>query len=173
MYKKWREYSLTTKVMVGMILGLLVGVLSRTLFPENVIITSYITNGFFNVVGQIFITSLKMLVVPLIFTSIICGTCSLSDASTLGRLGGKTLLLYLLTTAIAISLAIVAALVFAPGEGANLEATSSFTPGEAPSLAEVLIRLFPSNPIEALASGNTLQIIVFFCTVWYFHCGGR
>lgn len=161
MYKKWRGYSLTTKVMVGMFSGLLVGVLSRTLFPENVIVTSYITNGFFNVIGQIFITSLKMLVVPLIFTSIVCGTCSLSDATALGRLGGKTLLLYMLTTAIAITLAIVAALVFAPGEGANLEAASSFTEGEAPSLAEVVIRLFPSNPIEALASGNTLQIIVF------------
>ena len=161
MLKRWRDLSLTTKVMVGMISGLLVGILSRTIFPDNVIVASYITNGFFNVVGQVFITSLKMLVVPLIFTSIICGTCSLSDASTLGRLGCKTLGLYLLTTAVAISLAIVTALLVAPGEGANLEAATSFSPGEAPSLGEVIIRLFPSNPIEALASGNTLQIIVF------------
>ncbi|KEQ14428.1 sodium:dicarboxylate symporter [Endozoicomonas montiporae] len=161
MFKKWRELSLTTKVMVGMISGLFVGILVRMLFEGNAFVANYITDGFFYVAGQIFITSLKMLVVPLIFTSIICGTCSLSDASTLGRLGCKTLALYMLTTAVAITLAILAALLFEPGEGANLEATSSFAPGEAPSLGEVIIRLFPSNPIEALASGNTLQIIVF------------
>lgn len=161
MLKKWSDLSLTTKVMVGMLTGLLVGALSRSFFGDNFIVTHYITNGFFHVVGQIFITSLKMLVVPLIFISIICGTCSLSDALTLGRLGGKTLGLYLFTTAVAITLAIIAALIFKPGVGANLEASGSFNPGEAPSISDVLIRLFPSNPIEALASGNTLQIIVF------------
>ena len=161
MFKSWRQLSLTTKVMAGMIGGLLVGLLLRTLFPEAHMVNYYLTHGLFHVVGQIFITSLKMLVVPLIFTSIICGTCSLSDASTLGRLGGKTLLLYLFTTAVAITLAIVAALLLAPGEGANLESASTFTAEEAPSIGDVLIRLFPSNPVEAMAQGNTLQIIVF------------
>ena len=102
-----------------------------------------------------------MLVVPLIFTSIVCGTCSLSDASTIGRLGAKTLALYILTTAVAITLAIVMALLVKPGVGANLEGSSAFVPQEAPAISDVLIRLFPNNPIEALASGNTLQIIVF------------
>ncbi|MGY0219127.1 dicarboxylate/amino acid:cation symporter [Endozoicomonadaceae bacterium StTr2] len=161
MLKNWRQLSLTTKVMFGMIAGIVVGLLSRSLFPESPMVTHYLTNGLFHVVGQIFITSLRMLVVPLIFTSIICGTCSLSDASTLGRLGGKTLLLYLLTTAVAITLAIVSALLVEPGVGANLESVSNFAAKEAPAITDVLIRLFPSNPIEALAEGNTLQIIVF------------
>ena len=161
MFKKWRHLSLTTKVMVGMIGGLLIGILSRSFFPDSTLVTHYLTNGLFNIVGQIFITSLKMLVVPLIFTSIICGTCSLSDASTLGRLGGKTLVLYLFTTAVAITLAIVAALLLEPGVGANLEGAAQFSAKDAPSISDVLIRLFPSNPVEALAQGNTLQIIVF------------
>ena len=161
MLKKWNQYSLTTQVLIGMLSGLVAGLLVRTIFPTNMFVAHYITEGFFHVIGQIFISSLKMLVVPLIFTSIICGTCSLSDASTIGRLGAKTLGLYILTTAIAITLAIVMALLVKPGVGANLEGSSEFIPQEAPSISDVLIRLFPSNPVEALASGNTLQIIVF------------
>ena len=161
MIKKWNQYSLTTQVLLGMLSGLVTGLLIRTLFPTNILVAHYITDGLFHVIGQIFISSLKMLVVPLIFTSIICGTCSLSDASTIGRLGAKTLGLYILTTAVAITLAIVMALLVRPGVGANLEGSSEFIPKEAPAISDVLIRLFPNNPVEALASGNTLQIIVF------------
>ena len=161
MLKKWNQYSLTTQVLIGMLSGLVTGLLIRTFFPTNFFVAHYITDGFFHVIGQIFISSLKMLVVPLIFTSIICGTCSLSDASTIGRLGAKTLALYILTTAVAISLAIVMAILVQPGVGANLEGSSEFVPQEAPAISDVLIRLFPNNPVEALASGNTLQIIVF------------
>ena len=161
MIKRWSQYSLTTKVLVGMIAGLATGLLVRTFLGDSLFVSQYITDGVFHVIGQIFISSLKMLVVPLIFTSIVCGTCSLSDASTLGRLGCKTLVLYLFTTAVAITLAIVAALIVKPGEGANLEAATTFSPNAAPSISEVLIHLFPNNPIEAMASGNTLQIIVF------------
>ncbi|WP_299732696.1 dicarboxylate/amino acid:cation symporter [uncultured Endozoicomonas sp.] len=161
MIKHWSQYSLTTKVLVGMVAGLATGVLTRTFLSENVFVSQYVTDGLFHIIGQIFISSLKMLVVPLIFTSIVCGTSSLSDASTLGRLGFKTLALYLFTTAVAITLAIVSALIVKPGVGANLEAVSSFSAKEAPAISEVLIHLFPDNPIEAMASGNTLQIIVF------------
>ena len=144
-----------------MLSGLATGLLIRTFFAENITVAYYITNGLFHIIGQIFISSLKMLVVPLIFISIVCGTCSLSDASTIGRLGVKTLVLYIVTTAIAITLAILMALLIKPGVGANLEGSATFIPQEAPAISEVLIRLFPSNPVEALASGNTLQIIVF------------
>ncbi len=161
MIKTWSQYSLTTKVLVGMVTGLATGLVIRTFLADSFFVAHYITDGLFHVIGQIFISSLKMLVVPLIFTSIICGTCSLSDASTLGRLGAKTLLLYLFTTAVAITLAIVAGLIVKPGVGANLEAVSTFTPKEAPAISDILIHLFPDNPVEAMASGNTLQIIVF------------
>ncbi len=161
MISSWKKLSLTTKILTGMVLGLLTGLLLRTLFPESTFVTHYLINGLFHIFGQIFITSLKMLVVPLIFISIICGTCSLSDAATLGRLSVKTIGLYLVTTVIAITLAIVAAITFQPGVGAHLDSAATFSVTETPGIDDVLIKLFPSNPVKALASGNTLQIIVF------------
>ncbi len=159
--KRWSNLSLTTKVLIGMILGVSVGLISRTLFPADPFFTDYVTNGLLTVIGKIFITCLKMLVVPLIFTSLVCGTCSLRDATSLGRLGFKTVGIYLATTCIAISLAILGGLLIQPGVGANLEGTSTFTAKHAPSLGNVIIGMFPSNPVEAMASGNTLQIIMF------------
>ena len=87
--------------------------------------------------------------------------CSLKDTSKLGRIGGKAIGLYLATTAIAISLAIFIALIIAPGEGVNMTTSSSFTSREAPSLAQVLIQMFPTNPFASFAQGNMLQIIIF------------
>lgn len=120
-----------------------------------------IVNGLFDVGGKIFIASLKMLVVPLVFVSLVCGTSSLKDISTLGRLGGKTLLFYLATTAIAISLALGMGELFQPGAGADLTSATAFAAKEAPSLGDVIIGMFPTNPIHSMAEGNTLQIIVF------------
>ncbi len=161
MMKSWSQLSLTAKVLIGMVAGLLMGLLSRSLFAGHPLIEDYLINGLFHMTGQIFLTVLKMIVVPLVFTSIVCGTCSLKDITVLGRLGGMTLILYLLTTAIAISLAMSMALLIGPGKGANLESAANFVAGQAPSLVDVLIGMFPSNPISAMASGNTLQIIVF------------
>jgi Na+/H+-dicarboxylate symporter len=124
-------------------------------------VQEYIVDGLFKVGGQIFIASLKMLVVPLVFVSLVCGTSSLSDIRTLGRLGGKTVVLYLATTAIAITLALTMANIFQPGKNADLAAATTFTAKEAPSLGDVIIDMFPTNPINAMAEGNTLQIIVF------------
>ncbi len=156
-----RKFSLTARVILGMVSGILVGLFIRTLFPENQFINEYIVNGLFDVGGSIFIASLKMLVVPLVFVSLVCGTSSLKDISTLGRLGGKTVLFYLVTTCIAISLAIFMGNLFQPGAGADLTAATSFTAAEAPSLGQVIIDMFPTNPIQSMAQGNTLQIIVF------------
>lgn len=158
--KQWIRLSLTAKVLIGMVAGLALGLIMRQ-FTGNTFIEHYLVNGVFNVIGQIFLTALKMIVVPLVFTSIVCGTCSLKDVTVLGRLGGKTVAFYLFTTCIAISLAMGLALLVSPGEGANLESASSYAASTAPSLSEVIIGMFPANPIEAMASGNTLQIIVF------------
>ncbi|AEY02112.1 putative proton/glutamate symporter [Oceanimonas sp. GK1] len=156
--KKW---SLTTRVLLGMGAGVLTGFVIRGLFADVAPVQDYLVNGLFLVGGKIFIASLNMLVVPLIFVSLVCGTSSLKDISTLGRLGGKTLILYLFTTAVAISLALGMGELFRPGEGADLVTASTFAAREAPSLAEVIINMFPTNPIHAMAEGNTLQIIVF------------
>ncbi|MBT1063525.1 dicarboxylate/amino acid:cation symporter [Bowmanella sp. Y26] len=166
------KYSLTTRIFLGMLAGILIGGLLRALFDDSgdftfrvlgLEISTYtlLVEGIFNIIGKIFIASLQMLVVPLVFVSLVCGTCNLSDPSKLGRLGGKSILLYLFTTALAITIAVSFALIVSPGEGINLDTNTSFTAKEAPSLSDVIINMFPTNPINAMAQGNMLQIIVF------------
>ncbi|MBN7821556.1 dicarboxylate/amino acid:cation symporter [Bowmanella yangjiangensis] len=166
------KYSLTTRIFLGMLAGILIGTLLRALFDDSgdftfrvlgLEISTYtlLVEGIFNIIGKIFIASLQMLVVPLVFVSLVCGTCNLSDPSKLGRLGGKSILLYLFTTALAITIAVSFALIVSPGEGINLDTNTSFTAKEAPSLSDVIINMFPTNPINAMAEGNMLQIIVF------------
>lgn len=156
-----KPLSLTAKVILGMVAGILTGFAIRALFAGNGFVDAYIVNGLFDVGGKIFIASLKMLVVPLVFVSLVCGTSSLKDLSTLGRMGSKTLGFYLATTAIAITLALTMGSLFKPGAGADLTAASNFTSAEAPSLGKVIVDMFPTNPISAMAQGNTLQIIIF------------
>ncbi|MGD1447940.1 dicarboxylate/amino acid:cation symporter [Vibrio harveyi] len=156
-----KPMSLTSRVILGMVAGILTGFAIRTLFADNGFVDAYIVNGLFEVGGQIFVASLKMLVVPLVFVSLVCGTSSLKDLSTLGRMGGKTLAFYVATTAMAITLALTMGTLFQPGAGADLTAASSFKSAEAPSLGQVIIDMFPTNPISAMAEGKTLQVIVF------------
>ncbi|MDN3696914.1 MULTISPECIES: dicarboxylate/amino acid:cation symporter [Vibrio] len=156
-----KPMSLTGRVIVGMIAGILTGFAIRALFAENGFVDAYIVNGLFEVGGKIFIASLKMLVVPLVFVSLVCGTSSLKDVTTLGRLGGKTLAFYITTTAVAITLALTMGYVFQPGAGADLTAATTFQSAEAPTLGQVIIGMFPTNPINAMAEGKTLQVIVF------------
>ena len=159
--KKWTQLSLTSKVLVAMVCGVLLGLLLRTVFPANAFVDEYIVGGLFTIVGSIFISCLKMLVVPLIFVSLVSGTCALKDVASLGRLGIKTLGIYLSTTAIAITLAIVGGILVQPGVGADLHSHIQDSNIPDLSLGQVLIGMFPSNPIHALANGESLQIIVF------------
>ncbi|MGP9801536.1 dicarboxylate/amino acid:cation symporter [Rheinheimera sp. NSM] len=167
-----KKLGLTARIVIGMAAGIAVGFFFKWLLAgqdERVLhlvglelpLKALFVDGLFHIGGEIFIASLKMLVVPLVFVSLVCGTCSLSDTSSLGRLGGKTIGLYMVTTAIAISLAIFAALLIGPGEGVQMQSDASFNPSEAPALSQVFINIFPSNPIESMAKGNMLQIIVF------------
>ncbi|WP_110458050.1 dicarboxylate/amino acid:cation symporter [Shewanella algidipiscicola] len=156
-----KKLGLTGKILIGMGTGILFGLLLRNLFPESQFLQDYITDGILNVIGTIFISSLQMLVVPLVFISLVCGTCSLSEPSTLGRLGGKTIAFYLFTTAIALSMAILIALLIHPGNASLATENMQYSVKEAPSLANVLINLVPRNPIQAMTEGNMLQIIIF------------
>ncbi|WP_076419285.1 dicarboxylate/amino acid:cation symporter [Colwellia sp. UCD-KL20] len=164
--------SLTTRIVIAMIAGISVGSFLQWLMPDqsDVVVPLYLfdlsirgllVDGVFEVVGKVFVASLQMLVVPLVFVSLICGTCSLKDTTKLGRIGGKAIALYLITTAVAISFAMSLALFISPGEGVNMVANTTFESREAPSLAQVLIQMFPSNPFQAFAQGNMLQVIVF------------
>lgn len=156
-----KKLGLTSKILIGMGGGILFGLLLRNLFPESTFIDEYITQGFLNVIGTVFVSGLKMLVVPLVFISLVCGTCSLSDPSKLGRLGGKTIAFYLFTTAIALSMAILIAIMVHPGNASMVIEGLTFNAKEAPSLAEVIINIVPTNPMQAMSEGNMLQIILF------------
>ncbi len=151
---------LTFKIAVGMAAGLLVGLLLNWIGVSGWI-ESTLVDGLLHIGGSIFMASLKLLVVPLVFVSLVCGTAALDDIAKLGRVGAKTLGLYLATTAIAVSLALIAATLVEPGAEFNLESDATYQAQQAPPLADVLINLFPSNPIRAMAEGNMLQIIVF------------
>ncbi|WP_441002756.1 dicarboxylate/amino acid:cation symporter [Pseudocolwellia agarivorans] len=167
-----KSASLTTRIVIGMAAGIILGFILQMLMPNksDFVIPLYIfdlslrgllVDGIFQVGGKVFVASLQMLVVPLVFVSLICGTCSLKDTSKLGRIGGKAIGLYLITTAIAISFAMFLALLVNPGEGVNMIANTTFESREAPSLAQVIIQMFPTNPFSAFANGNMLQVIVF------------
>jgi len=155
-----QKTSLTTRIFLAMIGGLLVGLLIKYFFPSSNLLQVYLVDGLFHIIGTIFIASLKMLVVPIVFVSLVCGTCSLGDTTRLGRVGIKAIGLYLATTAFAVILALIFAVLVGPGRGSSLE-TVTYVPKEAPALMDVLINLFPSNPIRAMAEGNMLQVIVF------------
>ncbi|MCS6191240.1 MULTISPECIES: dicarboxylate/amino acid:cation symporter [Shewanella] len=155
------KLGLTSKILIGMGTGIVLGLILRNAFPESDIVKDYITEGFLHVIGTIFISSLKMLVVPLVFISLVCGTCSLSEPSKLGRLGGKTLAFYLFTTAIALVVAIVSAVLIHPGNASLASEKMEYIAKEAPSLSSVIINIVPTNPMQALSEGNMLQIIIF------------
>jgi Na+/H+-dicarboxylate symporter len=153
--------SLTRRILIGLASGLLMGA-ALHLLGRGSTLFEVCVEGLLHVGGQIFLSSLKLLVVPLVLVSLACGTAALEDVSRLGRIGGKTLGLYLITTAIAISLAILAGLLIAPGAGAGLDvATAEYATRQAPGFAQTLIDIFPSNPFRAMAEGNMLQVIVF------------
>jgi Na+/H+-dicarboxylate symporter len=154
--------SLTSRILLGMVAGFVLGSILHavSLSPEHWL-RLFFVDGLLDIGGQIFIASLKLLVVPLVLVSIVCGASNISDGATLGRVGGKALGLYLMTTAIAITLALVVALIVDPGEGMNQGEELEFQAEEAPDLKQTIVDIFPTNPINAMAEGEMLQIIVF------------
>ena len=153
--------ALTRRILIGLVAGMALGVVLNQLGSERAV-TQWMVDGVFYVGGQIFLASLKLLVVPLVLVSLACGTAALEDVTKLGRIGGKTLGLYMMTTAIAISLAIIAAVLIAPGAGFDLPTEAvGYAAKDAPGLGQTLIDIFPDNPFQALSEGRMLQVIVF------------
>mgnify|MGYP001611111193 FL=1 len=155
--------TLTQKVLWAMLLGIIVGLVINLggWNREYSFVQEYVVGGIFYIIGKMFITALKMLVVPLVFFSLICGVLGIGDVRKLGSVGVKSFALYMLTTAIAIATAISLAIIVAPGSGANGTTETTFTAKEAPPISEVFIHIIPDNVINAFASGNMLQIIFF------------
>lgn len=152
---------LTQKILIGMLLGIALGSTINYMGISDGFIKTYLLGGLIEAGGRIFLSSLKLLVVPMVFVSLVAGTGSLDDIKKLGRLGSKTFGLYILTTAIAIALALVVAEMINPGEGFVMSAPTSFSAEEAPPLLDVIVNIFPSNPFEAMVKAEMLQIIVF------------
>lgn len=156
-----KKMSLTTKIFIGMLLGIFFGVALS--YAKGVPFVDKTIIGFFLVlVGTVFVNLIKMMVVPLVFFSLTCGAAQIGDIKKLGRVGMKTLAFYLTTTAIAVAIAIIIALLIQPGSYMTLGAEAlEFEAKEAPALVQVLIDMIPSNPVDSMAKGNMLQIIVF------------
>ncbi|MDZ7753039.1 MAG: dicarboxylate/amino acid:cation symporter [Gammaproteobacteria bacterium] len=156
-----RNPSLTIRILVALVAGAVAGMVLNP-FQDQTLVQTYLVDGILYVVGAIFVAALKMIVVPLVFVSLVGGVTSLGSLNALGRMGIKALLLYLFTTAVAVTIALTLATAVGPGEGLDVEAAEvEFTGQEAPPLTEVFIDMVPDNPVQALAEGNMLQIIVF------------
>lgn len=154
-----KRLSLTAWIFIGIILGLVTGLVMNIYFPKQFVV---VNDYFFDPIGQLFIKAIKMIVVPLVFFSIAAGASGIADPKKLGRVGVKTIILYLLTTAIAITFALVLANVIDPGEGANISVnTESVDIEKSPPIKETLLDIIPDNPIASMAEANMLQIISF------------
>ena len=156
MFKK----NLTQQILIAMLLGCVVGGILN--FWVELTAIQWLINNVLHVIGQIFVRLLSMLVVPLVFVSLVCGVAALGDIGKLGRLGGKALLFYLATTAVAISLALAIATIVSPGQGYHLEVQQlTYSASTPPTIAQTIIELVPKNPIQAMAQGQMLPLIIF------------
>ena len=156
---------LARNIIIALIAGVVVGLILNIFSP------GIFTNAdafLFKPLGTIFLNLMKMLVVPVVFISIALGTVGIGDPKKLGRIGGKTIGFFLITTAIALVIAISLGLLMKPGEGGNFEtANATYEAQEAPPVAETLLGIIPTNPINAMAEGNMLQIIFFAALVGF------
>ncbi|MCI6708966.1 MULTISPECIES: dicarboxylate/amino acid:cation symporter [Eisenbergiella] len=160
---KKKKRNLTTIIFIALILGAAVGLALNLWAPQGYVRDEVIVNGIFYVIGQGFIRLMQMLVVPLVFCSLVCGSMAIGDTRRLGKVGMKTIAFYLLTTAIAITVAILLASLINPGTGLDMGRieTTETAVGEKLSMADTLLQIIPTNPLGALASGEMLPIILF------------
>ena len=138
------------KVLIGFVLGAILG----AIWGPGIV--------WIKPIGTIFISLLKMLIIPLIFATLVVGVASIAEPKKLGRVAGKTIAYYLVTTAFAIIIGLLLGNIFQPGAGMNLvlEGPAKEAVG-APSLVDTIVNLVPKNPIGAMADGKVLQVIVF------------
>lgn len=158
-----KKLSLTSKIFIGLIAGVICGVIFNLFVPASYVRDTIIIDGICYVIGNGFIKLMKMLVVPLVFCSLVCGASAIGDTKTLGKVGGKTIAFYLATTAIAVTVAISVASLIKPGIGLNMNMieTENVTVAEKTSAVDTLLDIIPDNPFSSLANGNMLQVIVF------------
>lgn len=149
MKELWKKIPLWQKIVGALILGLMTGII----FGESA--------QALKPIGTLFINLIKMLIVPLVFVTLVTGIIAMEDLKKMRRVGFKTFLVYLATTAIAIAIGLVVGIVLEPGVGVSLEAASTMAVKEAPSLVDTFLNIITKNPFTSFANGNILQIIFF------------
>lgn len=162
--KTKKKLGLSTQIFISLLIGALFGVVIHYWIPSSYIKDTVIVEGVLYVVGQGFIRLMQMLVVPLVFCSLICGSMAIGDTKTLGKVGVKTIGFYLVTTALAVCVALGSALLINPGRGLDMDAVQKGTVSsttEATSLVDTLLNIIPKNPVQSMANGDMLPIIVF------------
>lgn len=157
-----KKITLTSKILIGLLLGFVFGLILKQV-PEGFIKNTVLLDGVLKIIGNGFTSAIKMMVVPLVFVSLVCGTSSMGDVKRLGRIGGKTMLFYLGTTAIAIIISLVLGSTLKPGVGLDMSGIVSgeVAIGESKSLVDIILNIIPTNPIASLANGEMLQVIFF------------
>ncbi|BAA30399.1 dicarboxylate/amino acid:cation symporter [Pyrococcus horikoshii] len=155
LYRKYIEYPVLQKILIGLILGAIVGLILGHYGYADAVKT------YVKPFGDLFVRLLKMLVMPIVFASLVVGAASISPAR-LGRVGVKIVVYYLLTSAFAVTLGIIMARLFNPGAGIHLAVGGQqFQPKQAPPLVKILLDIVPTNPFGALANGQVLPTIFF------------
>lgn len=165
MEKEKKKIGLTTQIFLGLIIGAIIGIILNYFVPSSTIRDDVIINGVLYVIGQGFIRLMQMLVVPLVFCSLVCGSMAIGDTKKLGNVGVKTLLFYLATTALAISVALCVGNIINPGIGLDISSidvsSTTVQSTEATSFADTLLNIIPTNIFEGLTNGTMLQVIFF------------
>lgn len=162
MLNKLKKISLGNWILIGMVLGLIFGLFLNFHVHNTFIKDIIFMDNVFYLGGNLFIKLMKMLVVPLVFCSIVVGVASISDIKTLGSIGGTTILVYLVTTAIAVTVALVIGMVIKPGLGLNMVTAAQNTNVTInQTMADTILNMVPDNPLNSLANGDMLPVIIF------------
>ena len=158
-----KKMGLTTKIFIGLLAGLVVGIIFNLFIPAGNVRDTVFVDGIFYVIGNGFIRLMKMLVVPLVFASLVCGSSAIGDTKTLGKVGVKTIGFYLFTTALAVTVAITVGNLIRPGIGLDMSAIQAqeATVAESTSAVDTILNIIPENPFNSLANGTMLQVILF------------
>lgn len=162
--KEKKKIGLTTRIFIALITGAIVGIALNMFAADVDFVQNVLVNGVFYIVGQGFIRLMQMLVVPLVFCSLICGATAIGDSKTLGKVGVKIIGFYILTTMMAVAVALGIGLLIKPGMGldmSQIQTAEVAASSDSVSFAETLLNIIPKNPIGALANGEMLQVIVF------------
>ena len=161
MIERLKSISLGNWMLIGMILGFIVGLILNFFVKNPFIKNTLLIDNIFYLGGTGFIRLMKMLVVPLVFFSIVVGVASISDIKKIGAIGGRTILIYLITTAVAVTVALLIASIIKPGAGLNMVGLAQANVTTNTTITDTVLNFIPENPFSSLSNGDMLPVIIF------------